>query len=661
MNDLIRRVGRLAFIFLILRSAPALAQTIQNASFESQDANLDPIGWTEYGGAATDLDAHIYTPPTFGIDDPYDGIRIYGIAQDGTRTGGGIYQQVAGVAPGIVCRAQVWHYTFRTGNGEMRNRIGIDPYGGTDSSSSNVIWSLAVHSDGQWSRIEIDATASASTITVFLQFQQSGSSGFAINYFDLVELIPNPPPPSPCTDGTSSVTLSDRRIDWDDGNLEAQYTVPQGYVITGIGARGSAENVSTMVVEQAPLFTDGSLGQPETVRFGWEPDGPIEACILLPDCYVAVGYGARAAGEYDIFTLAVWARPICMDGTLGAVEEFRAGVEPDHSLEKEFLAEPGRVLTGVGLGMSYSDINRIYAETDLHSVSTTTLMIEVDPSSISQITVVGVNLPNDTFTVTRIGTETLNYTIADNVDWLSVLPTSGTNNGEIDTVQIIYDADGLPVGTHAATITVSDPQALNDPQYVQVSVTVEPVAQTSPGFYKAGWNLTSVPVVPTNPEATAVFQDLVDLGNTIDGNLYRYDAVRGYEMYSADFVNVDRGDGYWLWLSTVDDETVVTVPGTAAGTDVEIPLSEAWNLIGHPFQTPQLLANCQMRNGATIKSFEQAVASGWIAGVLHYWDPGRGYQMARTEPFGHDAFLRPWYGYWAHAMAPDLEMIIPFP
>jgi hypothetical protein len=509
--------------------------------------------------------------------------------------------------------------------------------------------------------MEIEATAVTSAITVFLTFQQSGSSGFAINYFDLVELIPDPPPPPPCTDGTSTVTLSGRRVDWNDGNLEAQYTVPQGYVITGIGARGSAENVSTMVVEQAPLLPDGSLGRPETVRFGWEPDGGIEACILLPDCYVAVGYGVRAAGEYDIFTLAVWARPILSDGTLGVVEEFRAGVEPDHSLEKEFLAEPGRVLTGIGLGMSYSDINRIYAETDLHTVSTTTLMIEVDPASLARTTPAGVNLPNDAFTVTRGGTATLDYIITDDVNWLSVSPTGGTNNGEIDTIQIIYDVDALPVGSHTGTITVSDPEALNDPQYVNVSVTVEPSPCTPPGFYKAGWNLTSVPIVPANPEASAVFQDLADLGNVIAGNLYRYDPASGYQMYPDAFVNVDHGAGYWLWLSTVGDQTVVTVPGTAAASDVEIPLSTGWTLIGHPFQTAQLLANCQVRSGATTKAFEQAVASGWISGVLYCWEPGGGYETVRTEPFGHDDSLRPWRGYWVYTLMPELQMIVPLP
>ena len=108
---------------------------------------------------------------------------------------------------------------------------------------------------------------------VFLAYSQSGSTGFAINYFDQVELMANPPPPPPCVDGSMEVTLSDRRVDVAE-QVEAEHTVPAGYVITGIGARGSGENVSTMLVRQNPMGIDGDLGEPEIVRFGYDPGGP---------------------------------------------------------------------------------------------------------------------------------------------------------------------------------------------------------------------------------------------------------------------------------------------------------------------------------------------------------------------------------------------------
>jgi hypothetical protein len=311
--------------------------------------------------------------------------------------------------------------------------------------------------------------------------------------------------------------------------------------------------------------------------------------------------------------------------------------------------------------MSFSDINRIYAETDLWNVTTTTLTIEVDPATIARTTVAGVNLPADAFTVTRVGTETLNYTIADDAAWLNVSPASGTNDGEIDSIQVTYDVGGLPAGAHAATITVSDPQASNDPQHVAVTVTVEPGAHTTAGFYQPGWNLTSVPVTPTNPEAGGVFQDLADLGNTIAGNLHRYDPLSGYGTYPGAFADVSLGRGYWLWLDTAGAQTVVSVAGTAAAANVVMLLSEGWNLIGHPFPAVQPLADCHVRNVAVTRSFEQAVAAGWVGGALYRWEPGAGYRMVRTEPFGHDESLRPWCGYWVCALAPDLQLIFPVP
>jgi hypothetical protein len=347
---------------LYVAPAGVAAQTVLNPSFEQLDLNNDPVDWLETGAFVNDdpyNGARVYTPPTFALDSAVDGDRVYGVVRNGSRVGGSIYQQVSGATPGTRYRASVWLYTDRTGDGEMRGAISIDPTGGTNPGSSPVISSIPVHSDGQWSRLEVDAFAASSTITVFVTLLQSGSTGFAINYVDAVDLVANPPLTSDCGDGTGEVTLDDRRVDLQE-TVEAQYTVPPGFAITGIGARGSQENVSTMVVRQQRVLTDGDLGEAEIMRFGNEPDGPIEAAIMLPPCHVAVGYGARAAGEFDIFTLAVWARPILADGSLGQIEEFRAGVEPDHALEREYLLEPGRILSGVGLRMQFSDLTGIY-------------------------------------------------------------------------------------------------------------------------------------------------------------------------------------------------------------------------------------------------------------------------------------------------------------
>ncbi|NIM51445.1 MAG: hypothetical protein GTO22_19725, partial [Gemmatimonadales bacterium] len=76
----------------------------------------------------------------------------------------------------------------------------------------------------------------------------------------------------------------------------------------------------------------------------------------------------------------------------------------------------------------------------------------------------------------------LNYTIDADVDWLSLVPDSGTATHETDTITVIYSTAALPVGEHSGTITITDPAASNDPQTIEVNLTVEPVVHPEPGM-----------------------------------------------------------------------------------------------------------------------------------------------------------------------------------
>ena len=197
--------------------------------------------------------------------------------------------------------------------------------------------------------------------------------------------------------------------------------------------------------------------------------------------------------------------------------------------------------------------------------------------------------------------------------------------------------------------------------FAVTSVESPDVVSTPPGFYGIGWNMTGVPVQPTNPDASAVFHDLVSLGNVITNNLYRYEPGVGYAMYPLHFSNVSRGLGYWLWVATTGPSTVVSVAGEIATTDVQLPLLQGWNLIGHPFPQPVLLSTCQVTNGTTTVSFDNAVAAAWIMGALYYWEPAGGYRVLRSAGFGHDDSLRPWRGYWIRTNTPELRLIVPRP
>jgi len=77
--------------------------------------------------------------------------------------------------------------------------------------------------------------------------------------------------------------------------------------------------------------------------------------------------------------------------------------------------------------------------------------------------------PPQTFYVLNTGEETLNWSISSSQPWLNCSPDSGTDFGS---VTVSVDPSGLTAGTYTGTITVSDPNATNSPQKVEVNLTV---------------------------------------------------------------------------------------------------------------------------------------------------------------------------------------------
>lgn len=98
--------------------------------------------------------------------------------------------------------------------------------------------------------------------------------------------------------------------------------------------------------------------------------------------------------------------------------------------------------------------------------------ITLSPATLTPSCEQGSNAASQTFTVQNTGGSTLSYSISDNQTWLSVTPASGTSTGEADTITVNYATSGLSAGTYNATITVSDPNATNNPQTIAVTLTV---------------------------------------------------------------------------------------------------------------------------------------------------------------------------------------------
>jgi hypothetical protein len=163
------------------------------------------------------------TPPIFrltGYDDfpeAIEGIHSQRIWSDGTGFIAGIHQQVLGVTPGVAYKAWVVWAPVRSSGSDgfiMGRKIGIDPYGGTDSRSPDIVWSPEIWGPDkkQFELLKVSAVAQAKTITVFLRVDNHVTHGQDEVFFDAVFLMvdPNQPTatPTPTTTPTPTDTLT---------------------------------------------------------------------------------------------------------------------------------------------------------------------------------------------------------------------------------------------------------------------------------------------------------------------------------------------------------------------------------------------------------------------------------------------------------------------
>ncbi|MFQ3657407.1 MAG: LysM peptidoglycan-binding domain-containing protein [Anaerolineae bacterium] len=119
---------------------------------------------------------------------------------------GGIYQQITGITPGTELRfsvyAYVWSTTFDDPNvseepGTVAVRVGIDPRGGTDGLSSNVVYSTPVVAYDAFREYSIITRAESSTVTVFIRASIGEPVQYSYIYLDDAVLAPTTAMPTP--------------------------------------------------------------------------------------------------------------------------------------------------------------------------------------------------------------------------------------------------------------------------------------------------------------------------------------------------------------------------------------------------------------------------------------------------------------------------------
>lgn len=111
---------------------------------------------------------------------------------------GGVYQQVSGVTPGATYQFSAYVYTWSTSldspdaselPGNLTVQVGIDPTGGTDGQSANIVWSPAgTPQYDSWVQYSVSAAPAGSSLTVFVRAQPQEPVKNNVIYIDDAQL-----------------------------------------------------------------------------------------------------------------------------------------------------------------------------------------------------------------------------------------------------------------------------------------------------------------------------------------------------------------------------------------------------------------------------------------------------------------------------------------
>ncbi|MCF7824815.1 MAG: T9SS type A sorting domain-containing protein [Candidatus Marinimicrobia bacterium] len=154
----------------------------------------------------------------------------------------------------------------------------------------------------------------------------------------------------------------------------------------------------------------------------------------------------------------------------------------------------------------------------------------------------------------------------------------------------------------------------------------------------SGWTLWGAPIVPNvDSMRVNIADDFAGYWTTYDyvDNGYTYDGF----LYS--------GEGYWLGTLENTQVDVLGVPNTQ---DVEVQLSQGWDLLSNPLVLNVSLDSLTFTsNSGQSYTYADAVNAGWVNTV--YGFDGGGYYQATT--------LEPWSGYWFGVLTDSLSVTFP--
>ena len=177
--------------------------------------------------------------------------------------------------------------------------------------------------------------------------------------------------------------------------------------------------------------------------------------------------------------------------------------------------------------------------------------------------------------------------------------------------------------------------------------------------FPAGWNLVSVPVIPTDPDPAAVFGDDVTFLY-----VWEYDAAQAKYVVPTEIMP---GHAYWIYLTS---ETTLDACGVLPKTEnysVELAIP-GWHMVSTPTICSYLNnpgnPTIYINHGSGPGNEYEGLAAAFDAGLIHtptvqIYNPTEG----EYYKLGYDSNdeMCPWVGYWIKTEVSGVTMVLPIP
>lgn len=200
------------------------------------------------------------------------------------------------------------------------------------------------------------------------------------------------------------------------------------------------------------------------------------------------------------------------------------------------------------------------------------------------------------------------------------------------------------------------------------SAAITTVEAPVPGPINGGWNLMSLPAIPTNPAPPAVLDEYAEW---LENSILRWDAaVQGVKIYSEwtpdDFGNLLLSEGYWLILPDAVPPAQLSFEGITDNdtTDMWISLPKAgWTIIGCPYSYSVDWNDVEITDGTVTIPLAAARDDHWLDTICWWWDssiPGGALlSIGLDDEWTETTTLNPWQGYWVQSFRDNLALIVP--